>query len=106
MYPRGQRRGAYQAQAYILDYRDIQRLPTTPFSLMLRKEYFDCPQRDSHAVDYILKRGERRVCTREEVFMEGPLEPIMGPSLADVLLCTFQSTNAGFSSLPVRKLLS
>jgi hypothetical protein len=24
--------------------------------------------------------------TREEVFMEGPLEPNMGPSLADVLL--------------------
>ncbi len=43
---------------------------------------------------------------REEVFMEGPLEPNMGPSLADVLLCTFQSTNTGFSSFPVRKLLS
>ncbi len=43
---------------------------------------------------------------REEVFMEGPLEPDMGPSMADVLLCTFQSTNAGFSSFPVRKLLS
>jgi len=26
----------------------------------------------------------------------------MGPSLADVLLCTFESTNAGFSSFPVR----
>jgi hypothetical protein len=47
-----------------------------------------------------------RVPYREEVFMEGPLEPNMGPSLADVLLCTFQSTNAGFSSFPVRKLLS
>ena len=44
--------------------------------------------------------------TREEVFMEGPLEPNMGPSLADVLLCTFESTNAGFSSFPLRKLLS
>ncbi len=43
--------------------------------------------------------------TREEVFMEGPIEPYMGPSLADVLLCTFESTNAGFSSFPVRKLL-
>jgi hypothetical protein len=42
---------------------------------------------------------------REEVFMEGPIEPNMGPSLADVLLCTFESTNAGFSSFPVRKLL-
>jgi hypothetical protein len=44
--------------------------------------------------------------SREEVFMEGPLEPNMGPSLADVLLCTFESTNAGFSSFPLRKLLS
>jgi hypothetical protein len=44
--------------------------------------------------------------TREEVFMEGPLEPNMGPSLADVMLCTFESTNAGFSSFPLRKLLS
>jgi hypothetical protein len=43
---------------------------------------------------------------REEVFMEGPLELNMGPSLADVLLCTFASTNAGFSSFPLRKLLS
>ena len=44
--------------------------------------------------------------TREEVFMEGPIEPNTGPSLADVLLCTFESTNAGFSSFPVRELLS
>jgi len=44
--------------------------------------------------------------TREEEFMEGPLEPNMGPSLADVLLCTFESTNAGFSSIPVKKLMS
>jgi hypothetical protein len=29
-------------------FTDIQRLPTTPFSLVLRKEYFDCPQRDSY----------------------------------------------------------
>jgi hypothetical protein len=43
---------------------------------------------------------------REEVFMEGPIEPNVGPSLADVLLCTFESTNAGFSSFPVRNLLS
>ena len=43
-----------------------------------------------------------RVQLREEVFMEGPLEPNMGPFLADVLLCTFESTNAGFSSFPVR----
>ncbi len=43
---------------------------------------------------------------REEVFMEGPIEPNMGPSLADVLLCTYESTNAEFSSFPVRKLLS
>ncbi len=32
--------------------------------------------------------------------MEGPIEPNMGPSLADVLLCTFESTNAEFSSFP------
>jgi hypothetical protein len=44
--------------------------------------------------------------TREEVFMEGPIEPNMGPSLADVLLCTLESPNAGFSSFPVRKLPS
>jgi hypothetical protein len=42
--------------------RDIQRLPTTFFSLVLRKEYFGCPQRDSHAVHYIYKRKEREVC--------------------------------------------
>jgi hypothetical protein len=34
-------------------FRYIRSLPTTPFSLVLRKEYFDCPQRDSHAVHYI-----------------------------------------------------
>jgi hypothetical protein len=49
---------AAAAQQYIagsttLLIRDIQRLPTTPFSLELRKEYVDCPQRDSHAVHYI-----------------------------------------------------
>jgi hypothetical protein len=44
--------------------------------------------------------------TREVVYMERPIEPNMGPSLVDVLLCTFESTNAGFSSFPVRKLLS
>jgi hypothetical protein len=37
--------------------------------------------------------------------MEGPIEPNMGPSLADVRLCTFESINAGFTSFPVRKLL-
>ncbi len=36
-----------------------------------------------------------------EVFMERPIEPNVGPSRADVLLCTFESTNAGFSSFPV-----
>ncbi len=30
--------------------------------------------------------------------MERPIEPKMRPSLADVLLCTFKSTNAGISS--------
>jgi hypothetical protein len=33
--------------------RDIQRLPTTFFPLVLRKEYFDSPQRDSYTVHYI-----------------------------------------------------
>jgi hypothetical protein len=33
--------------------RDIKRLSTTPFSLVLPKEYFESPQRDSHAVRYI-----------------------------------------------------
>ncbi len=37
----------------LLASRDIQRLPTTPFSLVLRKEYFDCPLRDSFAAHYI-----------------------------------------------------
>jgi hypothetical protein len=36
-------------------------IPMAPFSLVLRKEYFDGPQRDSHAVHYIYKRGERGV---------------------------------------------
>ncbi len=47
-----------------------------------------------------------KVAPREVGYMERPLELNMGPSLADVLLCTFESTNAGFSSFPVRKLLS
>ncbi len=56
----------------IVKNRDLQRLSTTPFSLVLRKEYFDqryvgisdfdCPQRDSRAVHYNLKRGIE-VCT-------------------------------------------
>ncbi len=46
------------------------------------------------------------VQTREVVYMERLIEPNMGPSLADVLLCAFESTNVGFSSFPVRKLLS
>ncbi len=33
--------------------------------------------------------------------MEGPIEPNMGQSLADVVLCTFESTNAGFSSFSI-----
>jgi hypothetical protein len=37
--------------------------------------------------------------------MERPLEPNMGPSLADVLLCTFESTNAGFSTFPETSVL-
>jgi hypothetical protein len=33
--------------------RDIQRLLRTLFPLEMRKEYFDCPERDSHAEHYI-----------------------------------------------------
>ncbi len=38
--------------------RDIERLPTAPFSLVLRKEYFDYPQRDSHTQYITFNRGE------------------------------------------------
>jgi hypothetical protein len=36
----------------VFTVESLQRLPlpTTVFSLVLRKEYFDCPQRDSLAV--------------------------------------------------------
>jgi hypothetical protein len=48
--------------ALIVELRDIQRLSTTRFSSELRKEYFDCPQKDSHVVRYItfnrVGRGE------------------------------------------------
>ncbi len=37
-----------------------------------------------------------KVRGREEIFMEWPKEPNMEPSLAYVLLCTYESTNAGF----------
>ncbi len=68
-----------------------------------------------HSQSWIFERKENGyrdesclpdISAREEVFMEGPIQPNMGPSLADVLLCTLESTNAGFSSFPVRKLLS
>ncbi len=39
-------------------------------------------------------------------YMERPKETNEGQSGADVLLCTFGSTNAGYSSFPERKLLS
>ncbi len=47
----------YLKGAKFLKTRDIHRLPTTTFSLVLRKEYFDCPQRDSHEVQYMVGRG-------------------------------------------------
>jgi hypothetical protein len=60
----GAEEGAYQAQAYtLLDISDIEITHDSLLSLLLPKEYFDCPQRDSHAVHYILKRGETGVCT-------------------------------------------
>jgi hypothetical protein len=34
------------------------RLPRSTFCLVLRKEYFDCPQRESHAVHNRGGRGE------------------------------------------------
>ncbi len=44
--------------------RDIQRLLPTLFPLVMRKEYFDFPERDSYAVvHYIWERGERGVGT-------------------------------------------
>ncbi len=46
-----------------LSSREIQRLPKAPFSLVLRKEYCDCPQRDFHAVHYIEKKGGERLCS-------------------------------------------
>jgi hypothetical protein len=73
-----------------------------------------CAGNNANTIHYIASLGGVEpgdlllmdVRTREVVFMERPLEPNMGPSLADVLLCTFESTNAGFSSFSVRKLLS
>ncbi len=50
---------------YCLQYpRDIQRLPTNLSPSVLRKEYFDCPERDSYSVpvNYILQRGQRGKC--------------------------------------------
>jgi hypothetical protein len=38
--------------------------------------------------------------------MVRPIDPKVGSSEADDLLCKFESTNAGVSSFPVRKLLS
>ncbi len=46
---------AYSASDYWVPteiYRDYPRVQCT-ISLVLYKEYFDCPQRDSHAVHYI-----------------------------------------------------
>ncbi len=40
--------------------RDIYRLPTTPFFLVLRK---DCPQRDSHVALHLIEWGRGRACT-------------------------------------------
>jgi hypothetical protein len=41
--------------------------------------------------------------TRVVVYMERPIEPNKGTSVTDILLCTLESTNAGFSSFPVSK---
>jgi hypothetical protein len=42
---------AFMIESYAEIYRDYP--ATIPFSLVLRKEYFDFPQRDPHAVHYI-----------------------------------------------------
>jgi hypothetical protein len=54
------------------------------------------PLLDYYRNNWGMGGGGRWGAAREEVFLEGFLEPNMGPSLADVLLCTFGSTNAGF----------
>ncbi len=68
-------------------------------------EFWDKPAEKSGKVLAAFLEGLPLSPSREEIFMEGPIEPNMGQSLADVLLCTFESTNAGFSSFSVRKLL-
>ncbi len=68
--------------------RKIQRLPMTPFSLLLRKEYFDCPQRDSHAVHYKKKRGDRGVFT------------LVLCSLASVMSCIKASVGIATKKIP------
>ncbi len=47
--------------------------------------------------------GLSLILTRKVVYMERPIEPNEGQSGADVLLCTVESTNAGFNSFPVRE---
>ncbi len=47
-----------QHVVHLVNVRDVQRLPTALFPLVLRKEYFDCPERDSYDVHYFI-RGER-----------------------------------------------
>jgi hypothetical protein len=46
------------------------------------------------------------VIEREVVYIERMIEPSNGQFGADILLFIFESYNAGFSSLPERKLLS
>jgi hypothetical protein len=47
--------------------------------------------------------GLSLILTREVVYMERPIKPNEGQSGADVLLCTLESTNAGFHLFPVRE---
>jgi hypothetical protein len=51
----------------------------------------------------ILYDPKNRVVNREVVYMKRPIEPNMGPSLADVLLCMFESANAGFIFISCEK---
>jgi hypothetical protein len=57
-----------------------------------------CPFSDKHHSNYLSfhESTQPRVSAMDEVFMEGPIEPNMGPSLADVLLCNLKGLMQGF----------
>jgi hypothetical protein len=65
--------------------RDIQRLPTTSFSLVLRKEYFDCPQKYSllavHNIVTVMSCIDPSVRIVTKSPKVGPLLYLYSPSL-------------------------